>query len=567
MQGRLKRPLVGLLLIGLAAFAWRVETRWLGWEVVVAALIIIYCALRLLSFGPLLSAYASVALMLAIFKVSRLKFLLTARRLHPFDIYVYGSWRNLFYIQDLYPHHYIYVYLAMLAFVSLALGILHFEGFMRAGRRHFVVFALILAWFVSFNTLYRKDEQGGLGGGNAFMHFNQQHLSTFFISAIKAFPELLTGRYFDYGENKPTNPLSLAAMKQETCVLPDNQQPPNVVAVLRESIMVPASLSVLGIPDISDERFAWDDGKTRHLRVETHGAGSAHAILSLLSGISSTAFGGNKSLDLDLARSNLHYSLARKMQSCGYRTIAVSSGSDGYVASRDFYQALGFEEVYELGEVAAANAGDTTDRAIYKFVGSKFNDGAIGERPVFVYMDTTASHAPYDQPIRPDDRVAEVSGIQDPAIAEYVRRLILGERDLSGFLEQQKKNIDTGGRPLVILDFGDHQPYFTKSLPGFPGYVNEDPDQDDPLLLTYFRIKSAGYKLAFAALPQDDKIVDVPFLSDWLLRSLGWKVEGVYALRWQMVEKCRSRYWQCDHHAAAQELHRSLRDAGLISYQ
>jgi hypothetical protein len=561
------RPLAGLLLILLAAFAYDVEIRWLGWAIVVAALVFIYCGLRLVSFGPLLSAYVSVALMIAIYDVSKLKFLLTARRLHPFDIYMYGSWRNLFYIQDLYPHHYLYVYAALLSFVGLALGILYFEGFLRAGVRHLLVLALIFLWFFNFNTLHRKEELGGLGGGNAFMHFDHQHLSTFFISGIKAFPELLNGRYFDYGENKPTSPVSLAQMKQEKCVLPDNQRPPNVVSVLRESIMVPASLPSLGIPEIGDERFAWDDGKTRHLRVETHGAGSAHTILSLLSGISSTAFGGNKSLSLDLARKYLHYSFVKQMQSCGYRTVVVSSGSDGYVASKDFYVALGFEEVYELGEVAAASAGDVNDRAIYNFVASKLNDGAKGQRPTFVYMDTTASHAPYDQPIRKDEYVAEAPSVQNPEIAEYVRRLILGERDLTGFLEQQKKNIDIGGRPLVILDFGDHQPYFTKTLPGFPGYVNEDPDQDDPLLITYFRIKSAGYKLAFAALPQDDKIVDVPFLSDWLLRSLGWKVEGTYALRWQMVEKCKSRYWQCQNHAAAQELHRSLRDAGLISFQ
>jgi hypothetical protein len=99
----------------------------------------------LLFIGPVLSSVLSVCLILTIFGVSKLKFLLTARRLHPFDVYEYGSWRNLSYIRDLYPHHYHYVYLALIAAVSVVLVILFFERFVRPGAIHVIGFVVILA--------------------------------------------------------------------------------------------------------------------------------------------------------------------------------------------------------------------------------------------------------------------------------------------------------------------------------------------------------------------------------------------------------------------------------------
>jgi hypothetical protein len=94
--------------------------------------------------------------------------------------------------------------------------------------------------------------------------------------------------------------------------------------------------------------------------------------------------------------------------------------------------------------------------------------------------------------------------------------------------------------------------------------VNEDRNQDDPHMLTYFRIQSTGR--ALAELPTDHAIVDAAFLSDWLLHALDLQIEGIYKIRWSVVERCKSRYWQCEGNSAAHELHQVLRAAGLVSY-
>ena len=109
-------------------------------------------------------------------------------------------------------------------------------------------------------------------------------------------------------------------------------------------------------------------------------------------------------LALDLSASHLHYSLPLQMRACGYHTIAISAGADGYVASREFYKGIGFDEYYDLQEVVAENPSDLSDRAFYKFLNQKLseNDGA---RPVFVYLDTTINHAPYDHAVREEETV------------------------------------------------------------------------------------------------------------------------------------------------------------------
>jgi hypothetical protein len=249
------------------------------------------------------------------------------------------------------------------------------------------------------------------------------------------------------------------------------------------------------------------------------------------------------------------------MRDCGYRPIAVTTGAEGYVAAERFYRSLGFHDYFDIDDIVKRSGGDYSDRAMYGFLADRLA-GQRADAPTFAYVDTTVSHAPYTYALRPDETVAEAAAIGEPEVAEYVRRLIIGERDLSRFMEDYAAV--GNGRPLVVLDFGDHHPNLTRELVGHPGYVNENRREDDPHLITYFRIRSLGRPLA--ELPADHSIVDTAFLSDWLVRALDLPVEGIYRMRWAMVERCRSRYWQCEGGAAAHQLHQLMRASDLIGY-
>lgn len=556
--------MAGLQFLVLLLFAYQTETRGIGIFLVMFLGVFLYTLFRSFRLGPSLGSFFTLSFILLIFGASKFKFWLTARRLHPFDLYIYGDIRNVTYIRDLYPTLYPYVYAAIIAFVAIVLAIAYFERLVRPRRVHLVGLILSVASFLAFSGASRYMDGNGYGQGNRFLHFDHQHVSTFVIALVHAVPNLFSEPIFQYGPKQAIDLTMVNRMQQNSCQPNTEGRLPDIVTSLRESITIPARVPEMAVPHVNDDYFKSYDGTVRTMRVETHGAGSAFTIFSVLTGISSEAFGGAKILALDLMPGKINYSVAKLMSACGYRTMVVSSGSAGYVASEKFYRAAGFEEYYDLNALTAHSGGDLTDRAIYAYLETFLRTGQ-DKRPVFAYVDTTASHAPYDSKLRPDEEIPEAHGIASPQIAEYVRRLLLGERDLSHFLKRAESRAATAnGRPLVVLDFGDHQPLFTKDLLGHPGYVIEDPDHDDPHLLTYFRIRSAGIKLG--AIPKDHLVTDAAFLSDWLLTALGWKIGGVYSERWKMIEKCKSRYWQCENRAAAYTLHQAMKQAGYITF-
>lgn len=552
-----------LLFLVLAVFAYETERRGIGVSLVVAAGVFLYFLFRLLGCGPILGSILALSTVFFIFAASKFKFWLTARRLHPFDFYVYGDINNVAYIKVLYPSLYLYVYAGIAAFVIGIATIAYFERFRAPTRAIVLGFLLSTTPFVAFAASSRYMDGNGYGQGNRFLHFDHQHVSTFVIASIHVVPNLLSEQLFQYGPPQPIDPIAVSKLHENACHPKPGTTLPDVVTVLRESITIPSRIPAMKVPQIDDSYFRSFDGLTHTMRVETHGAGSAFTIFSVLTGISTEAFGGAKILALDLMPGKIDYSMAKLMTACGYRTIVVSSGIAGYVASEAFYRAAGFGEYYDVNALKKHSGGDTSDRAIYAYLES-FLTSPNDNRPIYAYIDTTASHAPYDFKLRPNENIDEAKDIGDPSIAEYVRRLMLGEHDLTSFMERAQQRANSGERPLVVLDFGDHQPLFTKDLPGHPGYILEDSDHDDPHLLTYFRIRAVQFKLE--PVPTDHAVVDAAFISDWLLKALGWGVQGVYEARWQMVEKCKSRYWQCENRAAAYTLHQSLKQAGYIKF-
>jgi hypothetical protein len=145
--------------------------------------------------------------------------------------------------------------------------------------------------------------------------------------------------------------------------------------------------------------------------------------------------------------------------------MAITPGSTGYVASGRFYRSIGFQDYFEVNDILRRSGGDLSDRAIYGFLSEVMASKDNGS-PIFAFV--AASHSPYSFTLRPKETVPEAGPIKDPIISEYVRRLIIGERDLQKFIEHARGSGAGGGRPLVVLDFGDHQPNFTRDLPGHP---------------------------------------------------------------------------------------------------
>ena len=554
----LKWLLFSIVFAGILFFSYSYEGRLLGHLLVVSLFLIVFLLCRAISLGVVTAAFCGALVIMSIFLGSKFKFWLTARRLHPHDIYLYFNLDSLINLDVLYPKQYIFAYIVV-ALILLSLFLLiWWERFIRPTKWVFLGILSISVFYASLLRIPLNADNGLFGGGNRFMHFDTQHVSTFILTSLHTVPDLLAGKVFDYGPDMPLSAERIEYAKQEACK--PAKDAPNLYLIMRESGIVPSTVPAMQAPYPGLDDFKSSDGRNNALRVETHGAGSAHTIFSALTGLSADGFGVMKNIGIDLSTGELHAAIPQILAKCGYQTVAITTGFAGYVLERAFYKSVDFEKYFDIQDLKAFSGGDTSDRSVFAFA-SSIIPTLDPNRPVFLYVDTTEAHWPYTNKLRPNEEVPQAKAINAEAV-EYLRRLILGEQDFQRFVAAAKTSWQPGMRRTLITDFGDHHPSFTKNLPGRDGSVDYSRKTDDELLITFFRMTSIGF--ALPAMPTHP-LVDAPFLGDWMLHASGLTVGGIYAQRWQMIEHCKSRYWQCDNENAAYEMHQTMRAASLIT--
>lgn len=548
------------ILLAMIVFSALTEIRFIGFLITLLTFLTLASVFRVLSIGPMASASYAMIGVLAIHFASKFKFWLTSKRLHPYDIHTYVDWDTVSYLKILYPSHYLYFYVLLVIVAIVAVAVLVLDGFKRPSRWAFALFASCI---LSFSTLYvlTLDREGELfGDGNRFMHFDHQHVSTFIISGLISVNQLASGNVFDYGDSS-TGVDHVPLAQDGQCQALNPATAPTVILILRESAAPLAAIKELNVDVLPKEAFLSSNDKFYQMRVETHGAGSAYTIFNVLTGLSSEAFGGMKNMAIDLATEYVHLGLGKQFRDCGYKTVAITTGQDGYIAGEKFYHSLGFEDYFDIYDIAKQTGGVFDDHAIYDVVLKIITENTA--TPTFVYVDTVASHGPYVDKLRPNEEIKGFRSSGNLELDEYARRILLGEKDLTDMMTKLELQSATTERPALVVDFGDHQPNITKDLPGLPGYVDENIARDDPLLLTYFRMRSIGTTLP--SLPDHTRI-DAAFLPDWLWKAAQLPPARMGAARWSMLERCKSRYWLCDNGEAARGLHRLLRDTNLISF-
>src|SRR5262245_22348376 len=412
--------LSGTLVLPIVLYA---DAHWRNFALFFASLVFLFGLLRLLWLGPILSGLLSFSAMIGIYGASKFKLWLTGSELNAWDIYTYGHFDTLLYVKDLYPKHYLYLYAGLTLLSLLAIAVLWCEKYKKPSPLNAATFVLLLLY--------------GFVASSRGLFIDHQHPSTFMLSIVESLPELVARRVFEYGEPTPLDPQRVVAARSNRCSPPSGAIYPNVIVILRESIVIPSTVQGMGVPQIDESRFASSDGRTYHLRVETFGGGSARTIFSLLTGLSVQSFlGGMKNIATDLTPGHLRYSLPLQMRICGYRTIAITTGRNGYVPSGHFYRSIGFQDYFDLNDILRRTSGDSSDRAIYGFLSEIMASKNAGS-PIFAYVDTIASHAPYSYAVRPEETVPETDLIADPIISEYIRRMIIGERDLEKFISRE----------------------------------------------------------------------------------------------------------------------------------
>lgn len=506
---------------------------------------------------PKFSLFVALIVMGGIYFSSSVKFQLMDRNLHALDFYLYFNWSMFRYFSELYPSY------AQWALILPATILLLSYLFWRRepARRSQVdlavaVFAFSTLWFLNgfvFSKLHNQGRPSSLWMRDRF------HLSSTVFSILDLTSALRRGQLFEFGPVDARisalwpDGTDIAACPIET----SDAALPNVVFALRESAMIPSILDGRLGKSLGPAKFASSNGRTLKLTVETHGGGTAWTIFSLFSGLSTRPFGELRYLVNDFTPSRIDVSLAKALSKCGYQTLAITTGAESFATSRAYFEGLGFQ--HYVGIEALKERGDISDRGVYALLHEKMAElAARSPKPILAFVDTTVTHAPYDYELRPDEVVNEASQIENPVVREYARRVEIGERDLDQFIQRISLS---SLAPTVIVDFGDHQPYFTKNMTAFG---SKDEFALESITETFFRIRAGGSVAQDLSKVPDH--VDIMFLGDALMEALNWKVSGYYSFRRNFMRECQGDYWECQNGAHAHTLHRRLQSHGALRF-
>ncbi len=172
----------------------------------------------------------------------------------------------------------------------------------------------------------------------------------------------------------------------------------------------------------------------------TYGGGTAQAEFEILTGIKALA--KVRSVEFNIMNGSKASSLANKLRSTGYRTVATIATNSGYFNSPLAYKSLGFDRVYFLEEESDFKKtngdsvifdGDALNYSL-KLISSMLNES---NAPVFSYVLGMYGHGPYKRNLekRPDiieidhedERLHRISNqffYRTKALAEHIKKLI-----------------------------------------------------------------------------------------------------------------------------------------------
>lgn len=265
-----------------------------------------------------------------------------------------------------------------------------------------------------------------------------------------------------------------------------------------------------------------DDAVARgSLAVSVLGGGTCNSEFEFLTGVP-LAYVGDGKYPYALYDLSEAPSLPKQLSALGYDTTAIHPNEATNWNRDEVYQALGFDRFLSIEEFEGAPVfhSGVTDAATYDKV-LEVLEGSEG--PQFVFDVTMASHSGYDQNNIPADQLTNyaVEGLGDydnAQVSEYLACIDASDRELEEFLGRLR-DLD---RPVVVVFFGDHQPYLSTALNGtlFPDEGETSLEHTlRPRQTTYFIWANYDVSGSSQTSSRDDS--SVPYLAAQMLDEIG----------------------------------------------
>ena len=252
----------------------------------------------------------------------------------------------------------------------------------------------------------------------------------------------------------------------------EQEEKPCVIAVMNETF---SDLSIFDWMDPAYEgptyfKSIGDCLQRGVLYVSVNGGGTTNSEFEFLTGNSMANLGAGV-YPYNSYNMSHTTNLAAQFKDLGYDTLAIHPYYPQNWNRTNVYETFGFDRFVSLDEFADAEnfRGHVSDLATYERI---LDELETNSNPQLIFDITMQNHSGYETGLVPEDEQVSYSiggGDADPLINEYLESVNRSDRALAEFLA----HLSELDRKVVVVFFGDHQPYMTTS------YNNEfDADEE-----------------------------------------------------------------------------------------
>ena len=547
--------IVGFVTVAVGQYFWRSEGIPSNILFTAAVTAGIASVLALTSRRLMFSAVATAAFVLFLVTAATIKRERMDAVVHAYDLVFYlSSWSTVSFLWSDFRGYVLGFFAGLAAMAALSWFAYRIDP-LRVRRTH-AALALVIATALTWAGAELKGERRHMQ-----FFFSNLLVSSFYASWGETVETLWRGQLVEAAARANGPPFALP----QDCRM--DTRPPHVILIHQESVVPPGIFAGLSYDKSLDSLFQSQDGQTHKLRVETYGGASWLTEFSILAGISTHSFGGMRQFVQSVMENRIRDTLPQALARCGYRNVVFYPMLKNFVSNARFYQSVGLKEIFDLKDQGATKVNER-DRFYYTNALNemarhvKASDAGGGAQPLFTFIQTMATHWPYDTIYSPDVAVPGGGPGTHPEISEYLRRLAMAKMDYGYLKEELARRFPH--EQFLIVHYGDHQPTPTRLLLGF----KEEADAEDVVLdpnslgmQTYYAVDGINYQVP--PLPAHD-IVDVPYLGMITLAAARLPLSEAQLERKRLLEACGGRYYTCPRRQEILAFHRRLITSGIM---
>ncbi len=324
--------------------------------------------------------------------------------------------------------------------------------------------------------------------------------------------DLIESYAADYDENEGSTEERVAASEQF------DEVQPTVIVIMNETFSDLSIYQELHADYEGPEYFnSISDALVRgDLYVSAYGGGTCNTEFEFLTGYS-MAYLGNGVYPYTIYNLTNAENLAQQFSDLGYTTTAMHPNHATNWNRENVYSDFGFDQFLSIEDFEDADTlrGMVTDAATYDKILELLEED---DNPQFIFNVTMQNHSGYDTGLIPDELRTDylIDGVYDSEVNEYLALIEQSDEALQEFISALR-DLD---RPVVVVFFGDHQPYFPSDYNDEWFTDEDDATHTERLYHTEYFIW-ANYDVAGRT--QESETVDISsnFLGAYLLDLIG----------------------------------------------